>query len=207
MRVVIFGAAGGTGRQLIALALKEGHRVTAAVRSKPDLPAHPNLHVVPCDVRDPVAVWKALRNQEIVFCALGTSEGAASLHSEAARNLVQAMASLRVRRIVFMSNFGVLGEVGQGLLSRALVWLAKIVRASTLTDHRNALGILKDSAGEWVAVRPMALTNGKGRRSYRLDKAGLPRNGTHIARADVAHFMLHAALSDEYLYQAPAIAY
>jgi hypothetical protein len=39
-------------------------------------------------------------------------------------------------------------------------------------------------------VMPPMLTNGAPRGSYRVDGQALPRNGSSIARADVADFML-----------------
>jgi FlaA1/EpsC-like NDP-sugar epimerase len=71
-RVLIVGATGGTGRQLVAQALERGHVVTALVRHPPALRVeHPRLHVMRGDVLDYPSVEAAMPAQEVVLCALG----------------------------------------------------------------------------------------------------------------------------------------
>jgi putative NADH-flavin reductase len=88
-----------------------------------------------------------------------------------------------------------------------MLMLARRVIRHTLADHRRALEAFIRSDLEWVAVRPMALTNGPLTGRYRIAASGLPHKGRRIARADVADFMLSQAQDDRYLRQAPAIAY
>jgi nucleoside-diphosphate-sugar epimerase len=208
MNIVIFGGAGATGRHLTDRALQEGHMVTVAVRnSTMAFARHDRLRVVQCDVRDAEAVRSALRGQEVALCSLGGPRRGVTVYSEGARNVVNGMRELNVRRLVFLSNYGVLGETARGVATRVLLVLAKLVLRDTLADHLRALEIVRNSGKQWVAVRPMTLTNAAGTGRYRIDIDGLPAKGTHIARADVAHFMLRAAVSDAYLYKVPSIAY
>jgi hypothetical protein len=66
-RVLIVGATGGTGRQLVAQALERGLAVTALVRSSSKLHVnHPQLTVVQGDVLDYASVEAAMRGQEAV---------------------------------------------------------------------------------------------------------------------------------------------
>jgi hypothetical protein len=58
-----------------------------------------------------------------------------------------------------------------------------------------------------MAVRPLVLTDGPWTGHYRIALEGLPVGGTHIARADVADFMLRQVSSDRYVHKIPAIAY
>ena len=71
-RVLIVGATGGTGRQLLAQALERGYVVTALVRVPGKLSVeHPHLTVVRGDVLDYFSVEKAVRGQDAVISALG----------------------------------------------------------------------------------------------------------------------------------------
>src|ERR1700682_5927330 len=71
-RVLIIGATGGTGRQLVAQALERGYAVPALVRDPSQLSvAHPKLTVIPGDVLDAGSVDAAIRGQEAVLSALG----------------------------------------------------------------------------------------------------------------------------------------
>ena len=74
MRIVIFGAAGATGRALVTQALTQGHQVAAFVRTpaKFDL-KHVGLNVIQGDVADAAVVERALAGQDAVPCALGAA--------------------------------------------------------------------------------------------------------------------------------------
>src|SRR5713101_45491 len=73
LRILIIGATGGTGRELVRQALEQGHQVTALVRKpKKTKLEHPNLRVVKANVHDYDSVESAMRGQSAVLCALGT---------------------------------------------------------------------------------------------------------------------------------------
>ncbi|MDX1521840.1 MAG: SDR family NAD(P)-dependent oxidoreductase, partial [Anaerolineae bacterium] len=72
-KVVVFGATGGVGRQLVAQALEQGHAVTAFARTPAKLDInHENLTVVQGDVMDAASVERAMQGQEAVLAALGS---------------------------------------------------------------------------------------------------------------------------------------
>src|SRR5437879_9768477 len=72
LRILIIGATGGTGRQLVRQALEQGHQVTAFVRKPKKLKIeHANLRVVKGNVLDYASVESAMRDQNAVVCALG----------------------------------------------------------------------------------------------------------------------------------------
>ena len=73
MKLLVLGASGGTGKQLVQQALGQGHLVTAFVRdpAKIEVP-HPNLRVVRGDVLQPDTVEAAVAGQDAVLSALGT---------------------------------------------------------------------------------------------------------------------------------------
>jgi nucleoside-diphosphate-sugar epimerase len=130
-----------------------------------------------------------------------------TLYSTAARNIASAMDDQGVRRLVFLSNFGVLGEKGSGARTAAVVFTTKLPLGPTLEDHRRALDELRKRNWEWIAVRPMRLTNGPRTGHHRVAVDGLPRGGARISRADVADLMLKQVTSSEYVHRIPAIAY
>src|SRR6266849_3375846 len=73
LRILIVGATGGTGRELVRQALEQGHQVTALVRKPKKMKLeHPNLRVVQGNVHDCDSVESAMRGQSAVVCALGT---------------------------------------------------------------------------------------------------------------------------------------
>jgi putative NADH-flavin reductase len=195
-KLVIFGATGGTGRQIVAQALQQGHEVTAFVRSPGKLPAGERLHVVTGDVTADVdAIARAVSDQDAAISALGRGNSLKSenLISRSMRTLVPAMEKQGVRRLIVVSAFGV------GETRRDATWLQRMMVRLMLrdlyADKAAADEYLRSSALDWTLVEPTMLTNGPLTGTYRagerLKMRGLPR----ISRADVAHFVL-AQLDD-----------
>lgn len=72
MKLLVFGATGGTGRQLVQQALAQGHVVTAFARDPAKVtPPHDNLSVVKGDILEPATVDAAVAGQDAVVSALG----------------------------------------------------------------------------------------------------------------------------------------
>jgi len=209
MRLIIIGASRGVGRSLTELALTQGHQVTAFVRNPATLAINNSaLKVVAGDVTNAALIEQSIKDHEMVFCTLGTDQrGPTTLYSTAARNIIQAMNAQGIRRLMFLSNYGVLGEKSANLRTASLLLIAKMVLRDSLKDHRRALDEMQRSNPDWIAVRPMGLTDAPHTGQYRIAVDGLPAGGTRIARADVADFMLKQTSSNEYLHQIPAIAY
>lgn len=72
MKLLIFGATGGTGRQLVEQALAQGQQVTAFARDPAKVSAkHENLRVAQGDMLRPESVEAAVAGQDAVLSALG----------------------------------------------------------------------------------------------------------------------------------------
>jgi putative NADH-flavin reductase len=210
MRVLVLGATGATGRHLVEQALAQGHHLTALVRNAAKLHRlSPDLTVVPGDVTDPLAVERAVRSQDAVLCALGSSTPlrhdptlVVGIH-----NLVEAMERLQVRRLVYLSFLGVHdGRRQLSLLGRYVV--APLLLRKVAADHARKEAIIQQSSLEWVIVRPPRLTNGRRTGAYR---SGADIQATmvvpRVSRADLAEFMLVQLNGDTYLCRTPAIMY
>jgi putative NADH-flavin reductase len=209
MNVAIIGASGRVGRCLVEQAIAEGHHVTAAVRNPAtvDRP-HERLRVVTCDVLDAAAVSRTIEGQDVVCCTLGEkSRRPTTLYSKGARNILLGMQTNSVRRLIFLSNFGILNEKAEDVGGALLLFLVRRFIRHTLDDHRRAFQDIRAHAPEWIVVRPLALSNGHSTRRYRVSADRIPAKGWKVSRADVAHFMLRQATENDYLNQSPAIAY
>ena len=72
MKVLVFGATGGTGGRLVEHALQQGHAVTAFARDPRKIHlVHDNLRVVRGDILHPYSVETAVAGQDAVMSALG----------------------------------------------------------------------------------------------------------------------------------------
>jgi len=72
MKILIFGATGGTGRQLVEQALAQGHTVTAFARDPAKVIAkHANLRVAQGNMLQTASIEAAVAGQDAVLSALG----------------------------------------------------------------------------------------------------------------------------------------
>jgi putative NADH-flavin reductase len=189
VKLLVFGATGPTGRELVARALEEKHEVTAFVRQPQAAPA--GVRVLQGDaMREPEAIADAVRGQDAVLCTLGTGKVLFPnrLQERSLGNIVPAMERAAVRRLVVMSAFG----VGETLRDASLVQrsLYATLLSAVFADKARGEERVRASTLDWTIVYPTVLTNGPLTRSYRaaerIEARGLPS----ISRADVAHFML-----------------
>src|SRR6202789_3673076 len=70
MKIIVFGATGGTGKLIVSQALAKGHSVTAFVRNPEGLTQDSHLRVIQGDVFDFAAVVGAVRGPRAVLSAL-----------------------------------------------------------------------------------------------------------------------------------------
>jgi putative NADH-flavin reductase len=206
--VLIVGATGGTGRQLVAQALERGHEVTALVRNPARLGIeHPRLKVVRGDVLDYASVEAAVRGQEAVVSALGHKRfiGPTRILSEGTRNLLRAMEAHGVPRLVCQTSQGIGDSAGRmGLYFTFFV--IPVVLPFYFWDKTRQERLIAASGVEWVIVRPAMLTNGPARGTVRHgSRVGSFILTRRISRADVAGFMLNQLADDAYLRAAPGV--
>ncbi len=210
MRLLIVGATGGTGRQLVAEALERGHLVTALVRDASKLQIkHERLQIAQGDVLDYSSLDAAMRGQEAVVCALGHKRFfyPTRILSEGTRHLLRAMQSHGVPRFVCETSLGIGDSAGRMGLYYTL-FVIPVILPFYFWDKTRQEQLIAASELEWVIVRPAVLTNGAKRGAYRhgfgIGSFLLP---ARISRADVADFMLRQLADDTYLGTAPGVCW
>jgi putative NADH-flavin reductase len=192
MKLLILGATGGTGRQLVEQALARGHEVTVLARSPDKLgPLAARVRVVQGALpQDAAALSEAMRGQDAVVSALGVGNATRSggLMQGAVPVILDAMARQGVQRVLHVSAFGV-GSTAADVPALPRL-LQKLLLADVFADKLAGEGVLRESGLEWTIVYPSILTDGARTARYRtgehLALRGLPR----ISRADVADFVL-----------------
>jgi putative NADH-flavin reductase len=211
LRVLIIGATGGTGRQLVQQALEQGHDVTAFVRNPQRLKMeHSKLRIVQGDVLDYESVDAAMKGQNAVLCALGHKRllGPTTILSRGTANIMRAMKNCGVPRLICESSLGVGDAVGRLGLPATLLFVPLILPFYFWDRVRQEALIADNIDIDWVIVRPATLTNGPARGDYRHGFAvGSYIWPSRVSRADVADFMLKQLNDDTYAGTAPGICY
>jgi len=221
MKLTIFAATGGIGRQLLEQAIAAGHDVTAVVRS-PEKLSGEAVRVVQADLATPdlAALESAVNGADAVLSGLGPRSNAdAGIAARGTAAIVAAMQATHVRRIVVVSAAPV-GTVpspgrprpprhdpGDGFFMRHLFsHVARTLFGKVYTDLAQMEDILRDSGLDWTVVRPPRLSSKPGTGNYRTAYGQNVRGGWIVPRADVAQLMLRVLGQPETIKQAIGVA-
>lgn len=206
MRLIVFGATGGTGRQCVDQALAQGHHVTAVVRRPEAMTAqHANLTIVQGDITDAAAVDRAVAGHDVVLSALGTRGGPAVL-PEGTRHILAAMRTHGIRRAIWVSSFGVGDSLQQmGWLAQTIIVRGFLRKAIAEKEIQEQIIMADDS--DWIIARPGGLTDGALTGTYRVTGSGDKVGQPSISRADVADFMLKNLTDGRYVRKAVGLTY
>jgi len=220
MKLTIFAATGGIGRQAMEQAVAAGHDVTAVVRHPEDLPA--GVRAIRADLLtpDPSTLASAVQGADAVLSGLGPrSLSEAGITSKGTRAIVQAMRATGVRRLVVVSAAPISTvpspgrphppkhDPGEGFFMKHLLGpLTKAVLRKHYADLAVMEDTLRDSGLDWTVVRPPRLTDRPLTGKYRTALGQNLRRGVLISRATVAHLMLRVLKQPETIGQAIGIA-
>jgi putative NADH-flavin reductase len=221
VKLALFGATGGVGREVLSQALAAGHAVTAVVRNPSKLP--PDVDVVRQDLANPdlEVLAAAMRDVDAVISAVGPHRAAqAGIVAPATAAITRAMGCAGVRRLVVISAapVGVVPSThqphpprydpGDDLVMRSV--LSPLIRrlfGPLYTDLAAMEDLLRDGSLDWTSVRPPRLTNGPLTRTYRTAIDRNVRHGLFISRPDVAHLMLTMLRQPKTVRHAVGVAY
>lgn len=209
MKLVIFGSTGGTGRQLVAQALEQGHTVTALARDPKKLTQqHERLQVVKGNVLDFAIVEQVLQEQDAVLCALGMpASNKDYLRASGTKNIIHAMEKVGIKQLICQSAFGC-GDSQPLLPFHYKYIIIPLFLRHVYADHEMQEKYIKASQLDWVIVRPPELTDGKHTGRYWHGATTVNKSITYkISRADVADFMLKQLIDDTYLRKTPSVSY
>lgn len=193
MKLVVLGATGGTGLELVRQSLERGHQVTAFVRSPDALQAFKDRFCVrQGNLLDSSQLADAISGHDAVLSGFGPrvpiAKSDAHLLRDFATTLTTAMPLAGVRRVI--------------VISTAFLFRDSVIPPTYLLGRLFFPGVVADSAAmeqiithsdlDWTIVRPPQLTDRPHTGKYRLRFAHLPRFGFKISRADVADSFLNA---------------
>jgi putative NADH-flavin reductase len=209
MKIIVFGATGGTGKLIVSQALAKGHSVTAFVRNPEGLTPDPHLRVVQGDLFDLATVVDAVRGHRAVLSALGArSRQKADILANATPVILEAMRQEYVTRLIVLGASGVQRDHGkyQNALTNMAIWVAKkTLLKHPFVDQAALERMLAASDVDYTIVRAPRLMDGPFTGTYRVLPDALPPGALSISRADVADFMLQQLTDPRFHRQGPYI--
>ncbi len=204
MKLLILGATGHIGRELVDLALARGHVVTAYVRTPKKLERHDRgLIIKQGDALEVERLTEALLGQDAVVSALGLPAKQAlrpsTFMAESMASTVAAMKRAQVQRLAVVSA-AVLFPM-RGLFYAFFRWLLKH-HARDLSAMEN---VLQATEINWTIARPPRLVSGP-QALPRIVVGGLPTRALAISFRSVAAFLLDCVEQDNHAHEIVGLA-
>lgn len=209
--ILVIGATGPTGLEICRRALEAGMKVRVLVRNPARLPAElsPKLEVMQGNVLDAAAMTSAMRGMDAVVSALGTplQRKPVNLLSLGTRTIIHAMQQTGVSRLLCITGMGAGDSRGHGGFLYDKVILPLLLKEIYLDKDRQEK-IVRESGLDWTLIRPAFLTNGVQTGRYRcITKFDAHDRMGKIARADVAHYVVHELQQAQHLQQVANLSY
>lgn len=194
MNLLVLGATGGTGLEIVRQALARGHSVTALVRSPEKLQQFRNLiHVVHGNLLDSSTLERVIRGRDAIVSGFGPrvplAKSEEHLLEQFAAALTTAMSHTEVRRAVIES----VAFLFKDSIIPPAYFVGRLLFPRTVADAAAMERIFQQSGIDWTLVRPPELTDKPYTGNYRVREGHLPPFGFKISRADVADFMIKTA--------------
>ncbi len=191
MKLVVLGATGGTGLELVRQAVERGHSVTAFVRSPDRLePFRDRVTIKQGDLLNRAELERVIKGHDAVLSGFGprvpVSKADANLLQQFAVALTSAMVHAGVSRVVVES----VAFLFRNSIVPPAYLLGRLFFPRTVADASAMERIFEESELNWTMVRPPELTDKPYTGKYRVLEGHLPRFGFTISRADVADSMI-----------------
>ena len=190
-RVLIAGASGDTGHELLSALRPTDLTVRATTRSYANVDTLERLgadEVIVADFFESADAVAAVEDCDIVYCALGTPPsvrhtiGGKLVDRTGVINLVTAALGEDV------SHFTLQSAIGVGSSKAGLPFPARLLIRGSLRAKRDAETALRRSGLEYTIIRPGRLTNAPPTDDPVVGRGGDSVSGS-IPRADVARLM------------------
>lgn len=205
MRISVFGATGGTGREIVQQALDAGRYVTAFARPTANMPfgSHERMHIVTGDLSRPELIDEALAEADAVITALGTNaKGPVSVCTDGLRAILAGMERQGVRRLVAVSAHGAAQSRDRSIYSMML-WATL---GHKMRDKDGMEALIRASNTDWTIVRPPRLTDGPHTGNYSVGENIKIGVMSRISRADLANYVLTLAAGTMAIGETPKVA-
>jgi putative NADH-flavin reductase len=201
MTIIVFGATGMVGKQLVKQALLKGHHVKAFGRNVfTELNMEEkNVELIKGALFDEGEVSAAIKGCDAVLSALGGGfDGNDKTRTLGIKNIIAQMKKNNVKRIVAIGGLGVLNFDENTLLLDREDYPKEYLPVGL--EHKKAYEYLKESDLDWTFVCPPNIIDHEVTGSF-ITKANYPPepNNNKIYAGDLAMFMLNELGRNEYV--------
>lgn len=206
MKILILGATGRVGSQIVPYALHDGHHVTLLVRTPEKIQIiNEKLSIIQGNVLNKEDIVRAIHGMDVVISALNT-DGTTTL-SESMPLIIEAMENEGIKRIITIGTAGILQSRTTPNILRYQSSESKRKSTRAAEEHHEVYNLLKQSTLEWTIVCPTYLPDGERKGNYRIERDFLPEDGVEISVKDTAEFAFRQIKTNDFIQSRVGIAY
>lgn len=200
MQIIVFGATGQVGTQLVKQALWRGHSVKAYGRNVYEMDIeNDKLEKIKAGLFDAADILHAIKGCDAVLSAIGGAfDGSDKARSLGMKTIVTQMQKAAVKRIVALGGLGILNFDEHSLIIDQKDYPEEYLPVGN--EHRKAYESLKDSLLDWTFVCSPDIINDAPTGNYITAKDYPPQpNINRINAGDLAQFMLNELERNEFV--------
>jgi putative NADH-flavin reductase len=208
MNIIVFGATGMVGKQLVQQALFNGHTVKAFGRNvflefETDTK---NLELIRGALFDAAEVQKAIKGTDAVLSALdGGVDSNDKTRTFGIKNIIAQMKKNNVKRIVAIGDAAILEDDAGVLLMDSEEFPKEAIPIAI--EHHQAYQYLRESDLDWTIVCPGHVRDKDATGLFTTNAGHLPaQNNNRINSGDLALFMLNELEQNKFLRQRVGIS-
>jgi putative NADH-flavin reductase len=200
MKLLVLGATGGIGLEIVRQAVARHHSVTAFVRSPDRLAAFQGrIAFEQGDLLSTSELERTIQGKDAILSAFGprvpVMKADANLLRDFASALTSAMRRASVRRLVIVST----AFLFRDSIMPPTYLFGRLFFPGVVVDATAMERTIAESGLDWTIARPPQLTDKPFSGRYRVREGHLPRFGFHISRADVADRLIKTAEDRAYI--------
>jgi hypothetical protein len=195
MRVVVYGATGNSGREIVKELLARGHEVVAVARNVASVPAQPKLTAKTDDLSNVDTIAATIAGADAVVSAYAPPPDNTDALLDVTRRQIEAVKKAGGKaRLIVVGGAGLL-EVAPGVtLIKSGYLPAEYLPIAT--SHEKALEILRGSDINWTYLSPAAFfVQGERTGKFRLGTKELVADAKNDSRISFQDYAI--ALVDE----------
>lgn len=155
MNVVVYGATGNSGSEILKELLRRGHKVTGVARKVESLKNHPEVTAKTDDLSNVDAIAEVIKGADVVVSAYQPPADNTDALIDVTKRQIDAVKKAGVSRLVVVGGAGQL-EVAPGVTLIKSGYLPAEYLPIALS-HEKAAEVLKASSGvNWTYIAPAA---------------------------------------------------
>jgi len=189
-KIIIFGASGRTGKQVVREAFNAGYEVTVVVSNTKDYIFNDTqIKIIKGDVFKPETFESALYGKDAVISCLGIT------------NIMLSMQKAGVNRLICLSSRAVDIPENAPLITKFIVnHILRRFFNYFFADMKLMENILCDSNLNWTLIRSPRLLNGLKTGNYRTSINEYLTNPTSLSHKDLADYIIYY-MDDEKIFK------